>query len=136
MISKQASQQYMLAIGKSMDGIVNIPKAAIEENIMAPDTDIFFAVCAPMRASPNVRKTSNEYPLALVEYNIKYGKTAADIDANTPDCFSVRHRQKISGIRPTPAKNAVILIDAGCTPQMSVDAFARMLCSTWLFGNG
>ena len=136
MKSKQVNQQYMLAIGKSMDGIVNMPKAAIEENSMAPDMDGFFAVCVPIKARPNVRKTSKEYPFALVAYNIKYGKTATAIEAKTPDCFNVRHWQKISGIKPTPATKAVSLIDAGCPPQMIVDTFARMVYRTWLFGNG
>jgi hypothetical protein len=43
--SKQANQHYMLAIGKSMDGIVNNPKAAIKETSVTVDTDNFFVDC-------------------------------------------------------------------------------------------
>ena len=113
MRSKQANQQYMPAIGKSIDGIVIIPKAAIDETRVAPPRYGFFVVCNPTIVRTNVRKTRSVYPLALVENNTKYGNTETEIDAIIPDMFRVRHRQKTSGIRPIPAKNAGSLIDAG-----------------------
>jgi len=113
MRSKQANQQYIPTIGKSIDGIVIMPKAAIDETSVAPARDGFFVVDAPTMVRANVRKTRSVYPLALVENNTKNGNTETEIDANIPDKFSVRHRQKTSGIKPIPAKNAGNLIDAG-----------------------
>jgi hypothetical protein len=110
-----------------MDGIVNIPKAAINENNKVLDMDGFSVILIPIKVRVNASNTRSEYPLAFVEYKIRYGKIAIVIGAKKPDSLSFRQILKTSGIKAIPDKSATSLIDTGWPPQMIVEIFVNRL---------
>ena len=57
----------MPVMGKSIDGIFNMPSDAMKEIKVQPPNEVCLQKFLPVKSSNKVKSTTSEYPLAIVE---------------------------------------------------------------------